>query len=65
MAKSGGGVKLLGVAPHACISRHIAKKTEPDLFLNELSKAEELPVAMYQHLVPHYTNLTQEVNEKL
>lgn len=59
------GPTLLAASPHRAISRFIAKTKEPELVIDELSKSEDLPVAVFKHLIPQYVSLTEQINKKL
>ena len=60
-----GAPKVLGLAPHKAIARHIAKEKEEELVIDELSKSEDLSLEMFKHLVPTWSNITERVEEKL
>jgi hypothetical protein len=58
MVNSRGNV--LGSGPHRAVARHLATKFEPDIQWTELSKADHVPLAHYEHLLPEYEALTKE-----
>lgn len=45
LAKSNGGIKVLGSAPHSALARFMAKKDHKDVEWNELQKHEDDPIA--------------------
>lgn len=52
---------VLGSGPHRAVARHIATQFEPGLEWTELSKSEHVDLAHFEHLLPEYTALTQEM----
>lgn len=65
MLIANGGVngKVLAIAPHRALARHIAKEAEPELVVDELSKSEDdLPFAMFKHVAPFWVEVTKKFN---
>lgn len=58
-----GGFETLGTGPHAAISRHIAEKREPEISWTELSKSDYVPVEHFQHLLPEYEAVTDQIRK--
>lgn len=56
-----GKPEMLGTGSHRAIARHIAKRKEPRLELNELSKSDWLDPNHYAHLLPKYEELTDRM----
>lgn len=63
--RSETGLKTLGIGSHIALARHIATLNEPDISWTELSKAEELPVETFQHLIPFWSNFTQDFDLRI
>jgi hypothetical protein len=53
--------KILGAAPHRGIARHLASQFDPDVEWTELSKSDWLDPSTFQHLLPEYTRLTDQL----
>jgi len=60
-----GKVRVLAATPHPGVSKFQAKKSEPDLEYNELSKSFDEDPALFQHLMPLYDQIVAEINKKL
>ena len=54
LTTNGPKIDYLGVGPHRAVARFMAKKRQPNIQFQELSKAEDAPVSTFQHLVPQY-----------
>lgn len=65
MGKMTSGSRVLGCANHIAIARFLARKIDPDIVFDELSKSEDLPVEVFSHLVPFWEQYTQNVDLKL
>lgn len=59
---NGSKVDYLGVGPHRAVARFIAKKTAPDIVINQLAKADYVSPEYFQHLVPQYETFTLLLN---
>lgn len=60
VAKS-GGVRTLGTGPHKVVARYIAEKRNPSIKLTELAKSDWVPAETFQHLLPRYEALTDQL----
>lgn len=65
LCKTVQGAKILGMANHYAISKHMAQESDPTLVIDELSKSEELPLATFEDLLPRWYSFMNEVNVKL
>ena len=59
VSAKGGKVAVYGSGSHRGIARHIAKKKEPDIQFNELSKSDWIDPAHFASLLPKYEALTE------
>jgi hypothetical protein len=59
---NGPRIDYLGAGPHRAVARFIAKKTAPDLVINELSKGDWVDPEAYMHLVPDWVETTAALN---
>lgn len=62
VTKKGGELLTLGTGPHRSVARHIAKKREPDLFIEEMSKSDHVDVASIESIAPRYEQYTDFCN---
>jgi hypothetical protein len=54
-ASRDGKMEAVGAGPHRAVARHIAKKrTDGEIEFNDLSKADYIPVAHFEWLLPRY-----------
>jgi hypothetical protein len=65
MQKSVNGSRVIGLANHPAIAKHMAQESDPTLVIDELSKSEQLPLATFQALLPTWYSFMNEVNLKL
>lgn len=56
-----GKTETLGAGAHRAISRFIAEKREPNIQWTELSKSEHIPVEHFQHLLPRWEAITDDL----
>lgn len=61
-APKGNEVEYLGAGPHRAVARFIAKKRAPDMKITDLAKADHIEPEFFQHLVPAYEELTDQLN---
>lgn len=61
MATDGGTV--IGSGPHRAVARHLAQKFEPDATWTELSKSDHVDLEAFQHLLPRYEAMTNQMRE--
>lgn len=61
LTKSNGGSRILGAAPHIAVARFIAEQKEPELVIDELSKSENVELASYKHILPHWVGFTNKL----
>lgn len=54
---------IISTGPHRQVARHLANRYEPDIQWTELSKADHVPLAHYEHLLPEYEALTKQFRE--
>lgn len=57
------GKKIAGMGPQACVARRVAQNYEPEINYTELSKGDFVPLDAYEHLLPRYTELTEEARK--
>ena len=60
-----GKIRILAATPHAGVSKFQAKKSEPEIEFNELSKSFDEDPALFQHLMPLYDQIVSDMNKKL
>lgn len=60
-ATDAGGFETLGTGPHRAVARHIAQKREPEMILEELSKSDWVDPVHFQHLLPEYEGITEQI----
>lgn len=65
MTKRAGVTSVLSAGSHMAIARHIARKKEPNLVIDELSKADYIPEEYFVDLVPEFEQLTDDLNARL
>lgn len=54
---------VLGSGPHRGVARHIAKKMDSELTWTELSKSDHIDLAYFEHLLPEYEALTNQLRK--
>lgn len=54
---------VVGSGPHKAVARHIAKRHVENITWTELSKADHLPLEDFQHLLPKYEAITDELRK--
>jgi hypothetical protein len=64
VGRKGNELHTFGTGSHRAIARHIARKREPELVITEMSKADEVPLEAFGHLVPGYEALTDRFNAR-
>lgn len=60
---NGPKIDYLGAGPHRAVARFIAKKSRPDMKIDDLSKSDWVDPEHFQHLVPHWENVTADLND--
>jgi len=65
MQRAATGTRVLGIGNHVAIAKGIAQDDDPTLVFNELSKSEQLPRQTFQHLIPSWRQIMNEVNCKI
>jgi len=55
--------KILGMASHRAVARHVAQMQDPDLEYTELSKSEYFAVSSFEHLIPEALELTKRIRD--
>ena len=65
LARMANGAKALATAPHPGIAKAMATRGYPDLVLDELSKSEAVNPAHFEHLLPVWQKITDELNAQL
>lgn len=53
--------ETVSVGPHAAVARYIAEKRNPEIQWTELSKADHIEPVFFQHLIPQYEELTDQL----
>lgn len=60
-ANQNGKMEAVGAGPHRAVARHIAKKrTDNEIEFSDLSKADYIPVAHFEWILPQYEVVTDE-----
>lgn len=55
--------KIVSAGPHPLVARHLAAREIPDITWTELSKADHLPIEAFEHLLPEYQAITNELRK--
>lgn len=61
IADKNGKPEAIGTGPHRAVSRYIAEKRNPEIQWTELSKADHIEPIFFQHLIPQYEELTDQL----
>lgn len=55
--------KPVAAGPHVAVARHLAEQYEPALEWTELSKSDHVAYEAYQHLLPEYRELSDQLRK--
>jgi hypothetical protein len=61
----GSKYEILGAGSHKAVARHLAKKLHKKLEISELAKGDWIDPATFQHQLPKYENLVNELNDAI
>jgi hypothetical protein len=61
--KTSGGSEVLGSGPHRAVARHLADQYDSGVSWTELSKGEHYDIADFQHILPKYQELTEQLRK--
>lgn len=56
-----GGFEILGTGPHPGVAQHLAEKRQPEIFWEDLNKADFLSLEDFEYLIPKYTEVTERL----
>lgn len=61
----GSSFETLGAGSHKAVARHLAKKLHPKMEVTELSKSEWIDPSTFQHQLPKYENIVNQLNDAI
>lgn len=56
---------LLAAAPHIGVAKFLALENDPSIEWTELSKSNHLEYSQFEHILPEYRSLTEELKKAI